>query len=112
MVDLAAFAVLVLPAQSTVSSLTLRDLAILSRFLCANDAIPVVGRAGGAAIMTKLPKTQKDTEERQSETDRELDEALEETFPASDPVAVTRPSAGASDRPAAKPSRPKSSPKK
>ena len=62
--------------------------------------------------MSKVPKTQKDAGERESETDRDLDEALEETFPASDPVAVSPTSARALDRAAAKPSRLKPSPKK
>ncbi len=62
--------------------------------------------------MTKVPRTQKEVAERRSEADRDLDEALEETFPASDPPAATRMSAGAPDHRAAKPSRPRPSPKK
>jgi len=39
-----------------------------------------------------------------SERERELDEAIEESFPASDPLAVTRTFAGApNDRAATKP---------
>jgi hypothetical protein len=58
---------------------------------------------GGAAIMTKRPTTTGGSRERRAEVDRELDEALEETFPASDPLAMTRTSAGAPDHPAPKP---------
>ena len=85
--------------------------ATFSRSLRADDA-PSGRGAGGAAIMTKVPRTQKDAGERQRQADRDLDEALEETFPASDPPAATHMSAGAPDRPAAKPSRPRTSPKK
>ncbi len=38
---------------------------------------------------TELPKPKKSAE--QEKLERELDEGLEETFPASDPVAVTEP---------------------
>ena len=62
--------------------------------------------------MTKTPKTQKDTAARESEAERNLDKALEESFPASDPPAATRVSAGAPDREAAKLPRSKPSPKR
>ncbi|MGE7368147.1 hypothetical protein ACQKKX_03630 [Neorhizobium sp. NPDC001467] len=38
------------------------------------------------------------SEQRRQETESELDEGLEDTFPASDPVSVTRPDKTANDR--------------
>ncbi len=55
--------------------------------------------------MTKTPKAQKNADAQQTEAERDLDEALEELFPASDPPSVTRTSAGAPDHGAAKQSR-------
>ena len=41
----------------------------------------------------KLPR------ETRAETERQLDEAIEESFPASDPLATTHTSAGGPDHP-------------
>lgn len=38
------------------------------------------------------PKTDKDADARKRKLDDELDEALRDTFPASDPVKLTQPS--------------------
>ena len=48
-----------------------------SRLLVIGDALPIYG------LMARQPKPQKDV-------DRKLDEALDETFPASDPVSIGR----------------------
>jgi hypothetical protein len=37
------------------------------------------------------PKTAAPVTEKERRLDRQLDEALEETFPASDPVAISQP---------------------
>ncbi len=44
-----------------------------------------------------MEREKKTEAEKRKETERELDEALEESFPASDPIAMTRVSAGAPD---------------
>ncbi len=58
--------------------------------------------------MTKISKTAGGDGAEKAEAERDLDEALEELFPASDPPAMTRTSAGAPitgprSRPALKP---------
>ena len=58
---------------------------------------------GGATIMTKVSKTSGGDGAEKAEVERDLDEALEESFPASDPPAMTRTSAGAPDHRSAKP---------
>ncbi len=47
--------------------------------------------------MTRISKPSDSAGEKRTEVERELDEALEESFPASDPPATSRTSTGAPD---------------
>ena len=46
---------------------------------------------GGSDMSNKTKAPGKETESEKKVLERELEEGLEETFPASDPVAVTEP---------------------
>ncbi len=69
----------------------------------------IVGQAGtnsacGATDMKDNPKKPEGSREKHEEEERRLDEALEELFPASDPLPTTWTSIGApDDRPAKTP---------
>jgi hypothetical protein len=43
-------------------------------------------------------KSDRNEKERRREQERKLDEALEETFPGSDPVSISQPSPSAVDK--------------
>ena len=45
----------------------------------------------GAAGAESKHKPKRESEERRKHEDEELDEALEESFPASDPVSISQP---------------------
>src|SRR5271167_2213548 len=57
------------------------------------------GRRGGASRRGSSMKDPVKTQRREdrAEAERQLDEAIEESFPASDPLPTTRTSAGAPD---------------
>jgi hypothetical protein len=74
-------------------------------FVCADDAVCGSAGQGGASNMVKTSKASGSARERRAEVERELDEALDESFPASDPISMTRTSAGAPDHRAPKPAR-------
>jgi hypothetical protein len=61
--------------------------AVAARLRYAGFSDSVQTRWWEAVMSMSKPKTSKTHEEHQSSEDR-LDEALEETFPASDPIAI------------------------
>lgn len=58
---------------------------------CAERANGLTALYEGVPDMASKPKTERKQPDKKLE--RALDEGLEETFPASDPVAVTEPAA-------------------
>jgi len=70
-------------------------MAAKARFTCAcagREAVKRVdARYEGISDMANKPKLAKDPKPGKATLERELEEGLEETFPASDPVAVTEP---------------------
>ena len=70
-------------------------MAAKARYTCACAGREVVKRIDawyeGVSDMASKPKPAKDTKPDKATLERELEEGLEETFPASDPVAVTEP---------------------
>jgi hypothetical protein len=50
--------------------------------------------------MPKRPSPDVDRKPARAEVERQLDDALEQTFPASDPVTIGEPTAHVPDRPA------------
>ncbi|MFY9992315.1 MAG: hypothetical protein WAL40_15005, partial [Rhodoplanes sp.] len=50
-----------------------------------------VHRSPGAADPESKHKPKRESEKRRKHEDEELDEALEESFPASDPVSISQP---------------------
>ncbi len=70
-------------------------MAAKARFTCAcaghAAAKRVDARSEGVSVMTSKPKPAGKSHKPDKTLERELEEGLEETFPASDPVAVTEP---------------------
>jgi hypothetical protein len=55
------------------------------------------------AVKKKAAKRQRETAAKKAHLDEVLDEGLLETFPASDPVAITEPAPKAPETPKSKP---------